>query len=211
MGLRRRLVLPFIAVFAGAYAVTAGVSIYLATRRVERQLSEPARNLGRLMDQFRWTSREMLDRTKAAFGADIAILDRNGDIATTIPALPDGSSVKIFEGLRPGVHVRPLGKPFVVACESLESGSELLIIYPAEHLSTEQWRAAMPLILLAIAGLGVVALVGYLIAQTIASPIERLAGQATDIAAGRRADVLPVGGGPELDQLAGAFNRMLES
>ena len=142
MGLRRRIVLPFVAIFALAFAVTAGVSIYLATRTVERQLQLPARNLARLMGQFGWTSPEMLGRMNAAFGADIMIRDDKG-WSSTLPAKDQPDVIlKGVIGARSGVFVRPFGADVVVACEPFGSGNVLYLLYPADQLSAEQWRVA---------------------------------------------------------------------
>lgn len=210
MGLRRRIVLPFLALFALAYAVTATISVYLATRAVERQLQEPARNLARLMGQFGWSSPEMLGRMKAAVGADIAVLVDGGLKATT---LADGGAGlgNALRGRPGGIHLRPGGLDLLVVLEPTGGQVTLALIHPADHLAKEQGRVARPLILVALAGLGVVVLLGYGIAQTIAGPIERLALQAAEIAEGRREAVLPAGGGPEIEQLVAAFNRMVES
>src|SRR2546428_5562739 len=59
---------------------------------------------------------------------------------------------------------------------------------------------------MAVAGLGLVVVFGYLTAQTIARPLERLAEQAKALPAG---EVARVGGGAELDHLVDAMNRML--
>ena len=61
--------------------------------------------------------------------------------------------------------------------------------------------------MVAVAGLALVAGLAMLTAQAVARPIEELAARARSLPAG---DVGRVGGGPELDHLVDALNRMLE-
>jgi signal transduction histidine kinase len=83
---------------------------------------------------------------------------------------------------------------------------ELVMVYRTQEISDEKSRATRPFVIMAVTGLALVAGLAYLTAQTIARPLERLAGQARALPAG---EVLPVGGGPELDHLVEAMNRML--
>jgi signal transduction histidine kinase len=140
----------------------------------------------------------MLGHLKTAFGADIALID-GAQIASTLPAdriraLPDLPS--------PGLVTTPAA---LVAVEPV-GARRLLLLYPPDHLSNEQWRVARPLLLVAVAGLLAVVVIGYGIAASIARPLERVAAQTSS-----QQQLAPAGGGPELEKLVAAFNAMLDS
>jgi signal transduction histidine kinase len=83
---------------------------------------------------------------------------------------------------------------------------EVAVVYDPTVVSRETSEVRRPLLFLGIAGLALVAVLGFLTAQAVSRPLERLAAQARALPAG---EVKAVGGGPELDHLVDALNRML--
>lgn len=78
--------------------------------------------------------------------------------------------------------------------------------YRPEVISAEKREAVRPFLVLGAAGLGLAVVLGMVTAQRVARPLERLAAQAQGLPV---QEVHPVGGGPELDRLVEAMNRML--
>ena len=183
MGIRRRILFAFLALFAVVFLTTAIASTHLVANAVEHRFAAQTQRLARLIDKIeRPTLQNYLDRLMELAGAD---------------------SIQVGDVARKSSE-RPLaGEPVFRAPTK---HGELVIVYTQEAVSREKSEAVRPLVILAIAGLGLVAVFGYLTAQTIARPLERLAEQAKAMPA---ADVKPVGGGAELDHLVDAMNRML--
>ncbi len=198
MTLRQRIVIPFVALFVATGLVTAAISIYLATSAVAHQLQQPAKNLAGLLARVPWTtSPDMLGHLKTAFGADVALIDgtqihttSSTDLRPLLGSLPASGLVETPVGV---IAVEPVGT------------RRLLLIYPADYLSSEQRRVAQPLIIVATIGLLAVLAIGYFIALSIARPLETVAAQAAT------AQPLASAGGPEIEKLIAAFNGLLDS
>jgi signal transduction histidine kinase len=178
MGIRRRILLFFLGLFVLVFAVTALVSTFLVARAVEHRLQVQTEHLASLLAANPDFQRGKLGFVQRAYGAQSATIEPAGHV----PAAP-------------GVFRAPVGPDL-----------ELVMVYRTQEISDEKSRATRPFVIMAVTGLALVAGLAYLTAQTIARPLERLAGQARALPAG---EVLPVGGGPELDHLVEAMNRML--
>lgn len=180
MGLRRRLLLSFLALFAAVFAAIALVSAVLVERAVEARLREQAVNLGRLVDG--------LERPVLVNYLRV-LRDLHRADGLRVGELVDG---EIREG--PSVFRVPTRH------------GELVLAHAPDVLSKEKAAVVRPLAMVAAAGLILVAGLAVLTAQAVARPIEELAAVARSMPKG---DVAPVGGGPELDHLVEAMNRML--
>ncbi len=180
MGLRNRILLPFLALFAVAFVVTAAVSTYQIAGAVERRLEALAGGMARIFAQqpVMADSPDMLARVRSACGAQAVSAERAG--------------------------MGPAGEGVFRA--AFAPDRELVFVYSTDVISREKAEAVRPFVLLAVVGLLLVAGLGVLTARTVARPLERLAGQARSLPAG---EVRPVGGGAELDHLVEAMNRML--
>lgn len=183
MGLRRRLLLSFLLLFAAVFGGVALASTLLVSRAVEQRLQAQAEHLARLVDGL---ERPML----------VNYLSVLREIHQA-KGLRVGSS---FDGAAPADAAGP------GVFRAPTRHGPLLLLHGAEVLSREQAAAVRPLALVAVAGLALVLGLGVLTAQAVARPIEELARRAQALPAG---DVARVGGGPELDHLVDALNRML--
>jgi signal transduction histidine kinase len=184
MGIRRRILLSFLALFAGVLAAAAALSTILITNAVDHRLSVQTTNLAALIDRMPRASgfEENLRRLMTLHGAD---------------SLTVGSvSVGAAEDRPPGERV--YRAPTKVG--------ELEIAYSSEVVSREKAEAVRPFLVMAVAGGLLVVVLASVTAGTIARPLERLAEQAKALPAG---EVKRVGGGAELDHLVEAMNRML--
>lgn len=184
MGIRNRIVLPFLALFAIVFVTTALIATFLIARSVEERLDAQAGRLAELIDrqQMILQFRHYLDALREHEGA-LGIRVGNVTIGT-VPENPSG----------PGVF------------RSVTKHGELVVAYSPDLISQEKARAVRPFAILATGGLLLVLVLGYLTAQAVARPLEELAVQARALPAG---EVKPVGGGAELDHLVEAMNRML--
>jgi signal transduction histidine kinase len=183
MGIRRRLVLSFLALFVVVFVATAAVSTVMVTRAVKRRLGAQARNLADLIERQPRIAdnREFLLRFSQLYDAEVSVR----------PAGEASAGDAVYP-------VRLMGQTL--------DGRELVVTYGPEVISREKAAAVEPFILVAAGGLLLVLVLGTLTARAIARPLENLAKQARLPAK----DVKPVGGGAELDHLVEAMNRMLE-
>ncbi len=177
MGIRWRTLLAFLALFTAVFLAAAAVSTFLVQNAVERRLQAQVDQLARLVD-----------------GMPPASLENNLDYLRRLVGA---------ESLR----VKPVSPPAAGSYRAPTQYGDLHVVYAAEVVSREKEEVVRPLLLLAVAGLGLVAGLGYLTAQAVARPLERLAAQARSLPAG---EVKAVGGGAELDHLVEALNRMLQ-
>ncbi len=180
MGIRRRIVVPFLALFALVLIATGAVSTVLVARAVERRRADQTENLARLIGKQEQlaTRRDYLEYIRLLYGAE------------SVSVVPRGSDAPRAGN---GVFRAPT------------SHGELVVVYSPDVIAREKEEAVRPFIFLAAGGVLLVLLLGYLTAQAIARPLERLAEQARALPGG---EVRPVGGGAELDHLVEAMNRM---
>jgi signal transduction histidine kinase len=178
MGIRRRILLSFLFLFAVVFVAAAVVSTLLIGRSVEHRLTAQGQNLARLLGDHPEWYKGKLGFVARAYGATSASVEANGEH----PAAE-------------GVFRTPI-----------TADLELVMVYSPEVISREKAEAVRPFFIMAVAGLALVLILGFLTAQAIARPLERLAEQAQKLPSG---DVARVGGGAELDHLVEAMNRML--
>ena len=183
MGIRRRILLAFLLLFTVVFLATATASQILIAKAVEHRLAAQTESLVRLIDKIeRPTLQNYLDKLLELAGAESI---RVGDLSHQSTDRPL-SGEPVFRA--PTKH------------------GELVIVYTPEVVLRERSEALRPFVIMASAGLGLVGLFGYLTAQAIARPLERLAEETRKLPA---AEVARVGGGAELDHLVEAMNRML--
>src|SRR6185295_10222891 len=178
MGIRRRILLSFLTLFLVVFIASAAIATFLIANAVEHRLQAQTQNLARLLSDHPEWYRGKLGFVERAYGASSAAVEAAG-------AHPPGE----------GVYRAPVSE-----------GMELVMTYSPEVISREKAAAVRPFVGMAVGGVILVLVLGAVTAQTIARPLERLAGQAKSLPAG---EVTPVGGGAELDHLVEALNRML--
>ncbi|HZE95946.1 MAG TPA: ATP-binding protein [Planctomycetota bacterium] len=184
MGIRRRILLSFLALFVGVLAAAAFLSTLLVGNAVDHRLSAQTQNLAALVDRM---------PKAAGFEENLRrLMDLHGAESLKVGAVAVGSA----DTHSPGERV--FRAPTKVG--------ELVIVYSPGVVSREEAEAVRPFLVMAVAGGLLVVVLASVTAGTIARPLERLAQQAKSLPSG---DVDRVGGGVELDHLVEAMNRML--
>jgi signal transduction histidine kinase len=179
MGIRRRILLSFLALFLVAFVLSSGISAVQIANAVEHRLQAQTQDLARFLSvKPGMLNPAVFDFIKQAYGAESVREDAPGT---------DVDGDYVFRA-------------------SLGPAHELIMTYRAEVVLTEKRRAVLPVALVAAAGLALVLVIGLATAAALARPIERLAAQAKALPSG---EVTRVGGGAELDHLVEAMNRML--
>jgi signal transduction histidine kinase len=156
MGLRRRLLLSFLALFAAVFAASALISTALVARAVERRLQEQTEHLARLFAKNPGFAEGVLRYVEEAYGAKSASLEPSA-------GGPRGD----------GVFRAPVAP-----------GRDLVMTWSPEAVSAEKTRAILPFAGVAAAGLVLVVVFGVLTARAAAKPIEDLAQQARALPSG---------------------------
>jgi len=184
MGIRRRILLSFLALFLVLFVAAAIISTLLIANAVDHRLSEQTRSLAQMVDRM---------PRAVGFAENLNhLLNLYGAVSLKVGSVSVGSPDTHSPGER--VFHAPTG------------AGELVIVYSPEVVSREKAAAVRPFVIMAVTGVILAIALAYSTAQTIARPLERLADQAKALPAG---DVKPVGGGAELDHLVDAMNRML--
>ena len=183
MGIRRRILLSFLALFLVVFLATALVSTVLIGRVVDQRLATQTQDLARTLNGVRPEVVESyLGIIMGLYGAEGMRVGPKAE--GRVPGGPSGE----------GVY------------RALTRHGDLVVVYAPEVVSRERGAAVKPFAVVAAGGLLLVLVLGYLTARAVAGPLEGLAAQARSLPA---VEVRPVGGGAELDHLVEAMNRML--
>ncbi len=195
MSLRARVFAAMLAALALTLALTIAVGAVLTRRQVERtQASALAARADDLAQQRRQHVSYRLGRDTIAGGVLVWVARRPG-LVGYIPDVNRSSNGSISFGGREQLYsyrtIPHLG---------------LLVVQPR---SPAAWRPFLgDLLLAALAGVGLAALLAFVVARSIARPIGRVARATRALAAGEEHEPLPTEGAAELRSLAEAFNRM---
>lgn len=221
MSLRWRIALPFAALFAGLFVAVTFVAANQVSGAVERRLTTQAEKLAKLLSGSPGleTSTSLLGYIREAYDAEVA-LERGGKVAVEATTLsgPQGAWIsggRRLETLRQGAgelqEVRGGTQTYLVAYAPLGPDRGLLLLYDPAIVEAEKKKAVGPVLAVGGVGLFFVVLLAYVIAWTIARPVERLASTARRVSSGKlEVEIPPVRGGSEIDRLVEAFRNMLE-
>jgi len=194
--LRGRLFAATLAALALTIALTIGIGAILTRRQVDRT---QATNLARRADDLAQQRRQNVNfKTEN---------DSSGNVRIVIQPRP------YFTQIVPDVNEDSDGQTELDGENQLYSyrtlpSRGLLMLRPANLRSTA-WRPFLvDLLLAALAGVAVAALLSWLVARSITRPLRRVGAATRALAAGERHEPLPTEGTTELAGLAEAFNRM---
>ena len=205
MGLRRRIVLPFVALFSLATASTGAATLAVVTRSVEENLKNRARSLAELVQSVQSVTGHPTYAfyLKTVYRADVAVV-LDGQV-TPFCTLPAALAARLPE-------FRPAEESFVPwnGFLAIRRG-DCYLFFPEGVLDDEKAAAVRPLLWIAGAGLAVVTLAGIAIGHSVARPIEALSARARSLTGRPDESLSPAGGGREMDDLVAALNRMLET
>ncbi|MBI3270419.1 MAG: HAMP domain-containing protein [Planctomycetes bacterium] len=221
MGIRGKIVLPFLALFATALSLAVWVAAEAVTGAVEERLLRQTQDLARVVANTSLRG-PVLAKVGEAFGAEVVLTDAAGTyVEGTLdraawerlgpPAVPDGAVVRAGADAQaggPGEFVVTRA-PFRFALEPAAYRFHLL--FPAARIRDQKLRAARPLVTVALAGLAGVALVGYAIARRIARPLVELSEQTQAISRGAEVRLRVPVTGDEIQRLAESFEHLLAS
>lgn len=214
--IRSRIIIPFtvlLAVFLVVFWLAAGRIMH---RFVDDFLTERLTQVAIVLSGSRYAmTPEMLQRLKAVAGAEIAIATPTGDVIHT--------TMKVTPKKMPGPPVcrDRLTAVFdvVVADTSFRVVRQRLQLVPDGELLLSLWQprdridrlaaeAGGQLAILAVLGIGLMVVVGGLIARGITAPLENLVAATRRMAAGDSDIDVPVRHHDEVGELTAAFNHM---
>jgi two-component system sensor histidine kinase BaeS len=194
MSLRARLFAAMLAALALTLALTFAIGAALTRRQVDRA---QAQGLSRLADDLAQQRRQhvsyRLEKDTASGGVLVWVAPR-----------------KTFADLVPNANRSSNGKTDYQGDEQLFSYRTIphLGILMLNRRQAE-WRPFLvDLLLAALAGVALAALLSFGVARSITRPIRRVARATRALAAGEAHDPLPTEGATEIASLAEAFNRM---
>ena len=199
--LARRIVLPLLGLIAVLFALLAAVAVWIANERVEEELNLQADRIA-----------DTLDEWPAPAAHDLAALV---DVEVVVEG-PDGLTItradwtaEHLAGLAAGTMTPP-GGPYRVV-ERTSFPRRYFIFTPKEQLARQRRDVLIPIVTAGAIGLFVAALLGMVVARTIARPVKALADTAGRFAGGEF-DSLPARRSPgEIGDLEEALGKMLQA
>jgi two-component system sensor histidine kinase BaeS len=196
--LRARLFVSTLAALALTLALTIAIGAVLTRRQVDRS---QAANIARRADDLAQERRQNVNyrrQNRVVGGVRIMIEPRRS-----------------FRTLVPNVNKSSDGEATYLGARQLYSYRTLphlglLLLRPAS-LQSAAWRPFLgDLLLAALAGVLLAAVLSFVVARSISRPIRRVAAATRALAADESHDPLPTSGTTELASLAQAFNQMTE-
>jgi len=222
--IQTRIILPFLCLLLLSQALVAWLGVRAVSREVETQISDRLSNIATMMSRSGFPlNAASLERVKAVIGYEVAVVSRSGRVQASSLSpqvlahfqqwlrLPPRERSRI----RDFYLVELAGEAFWAAEAEIaprpgpEEPTTLFLLHASRRVSGAKFRAARPIAGVVLASVVVLAVLGVLIARTIASPIRRLAEQARGIGESGVERQLEVLGQGEVRELAEAFNRML--
>ncbi len=236
MGIRAKIVLPFTALFLAAILVVAFLAARATARLADERMEEQMADLAGVLSQAGFAvNQNVLDRVKTIVGGELATVDARGAVLRSTLDARDAAALR--ERLRAASPqpVRRLdlsGRAYRVTFAPVElrvgqeEGAFVCLLTPEAEIAAATRRATRPILIAAACGALAVLVLGYLVGHMLARPVESLADQARQLAAGLGShlhfahgryvpneDVTPlaVRTHDEVGKLAAAFNALLES
>jgi two-component system OmpR family sensor kinase len=196
--LRARLFAATLAALALTLALTIAIGAVLTRRQVDQS---QATNIARRADDLAHQRRQNVN-----YKTQNEVV---GGVRTMIERRPS------FRMLVPDVTRSSDGQTTEEGQEQLYSYRTLphlgLLVMRPTSVQSAAWRPFLgDLLLAALAGVGLAALLSFVLARSIARPIRRVAVATRALAADESHAPLPTGGTTELAQLAEAFNQMTD-
>jgi len=196
--LRARLFGATLAALAITIALTMAIGAVLTRRQVDRS---QAANVARRADDLAQQRRQDVNfkRDRRVSGSVVIQVQPRSAFAALVPDVNKSSDGETtYQGRRQLYSYRTI------------PSLGLLLTRPASLRATA-WRPFLvDLLLAALAGVGLAAVLSFIVARSIARPIRRVADATRALAADERHEPLPIGGTTELASLAQAFNAMSE-
>ena len=196
--LRARLFASTLAALALTLALTIAISAFLTRRQVDRS---QAANIARRADDLAQQRRQDVNykRQNIVVGGVRQMIEPRRSFRTLVPDVNKSSDGEFtYQGQKQLYSYRTL--PHL----------GLLLLRPAS-LQSAAWRPFLgDLLLAALAGVLLAAVLSFVVARSISRPIRRVAAATRALAADESHDPLPTSGTTELASLAQAFNQMTE-
>jgi two-component system sensor histidine kinase BaeS len=196
--LRARLFVSTLAALALTLALTIAIGAVLTRRQVDRS---QAANIARRADDLAQERRQSVNykRQNDVVGGVRRMIEPRRSFRTLVPNVNKSSDGEVtYQGHQQLYSYRTL--PHL----------GLLLLRPAS-LQSAAWRPFLgDLLLAALAGVALAAVLSYVVARSISLPIRRVAAATHALAADESHDPLPTSGTTELASLAEAFNQMTE-
>ncbi|MEE8103957.1 MAG: ATP-binding protein [Planctomycetota bacterium] len=193
-----RIVLPLLALVGVLFAILAAVAVRVADSRVEEELNSSADRIARALDQI---PAGALPQLAELMGVEIAVRTNQ----TWVNSAGWSGGFGKLKTDRPEVN----GVPYRAVKRDGRADAEYIIFTPQEQLTRRRRDALVPVLTTGALGLFVAAVLGILVARTIARPVRALSETAGRYARGEETGPLPAHGPGEIGDLEDSFRKML--
>jgi len=227
MGIRAKIVLPFTILFLATIVAVALLAARATAHLVDERIQAQMADLAGVLSQARFAvNPSVLRHVKAIMGGELATVDSRGTLVATTLEPPTAAAFREhLEGTRQAVGDRAAptwrvnlgGRAYRATFAPVElaygqpAPAFVYLLTPEAEIQAATRRAVQPIIVAAACGALAVIVLGYVVGQRLARPVESLASQARQLAAGHSDAPLAVRTHDEVGRLAAAFNALLES
>jgi len=227
MSIRAKIVFPFTALFLAALVLVAVLGARASARVAEERLENQLADLAAVLSQAGFAgSTSVLQKVRKIVGGELATVDAHGRVLATTLSENEARALERLLARR-----LPLGPSQAPRMERMAIGERMFrgtfapleashwhrgrafifLLTPEAQVQEAVARATRPILFAAMGGAVAVVMLGYVVGQLLARPVEALAAQARDLAEGRREGFLEPPTRDEVGELARAFNAVLES
>ncbi|HZT91618.1 MAG TPA: HAMP domain-containing sensor histidine kinase [Gaiellaceae bacterium] len=196
--LRTRLFAAILAAVLASLAVTVAIGAVLQHRTADRSTAASVARRANLLARQEGQEPSYIN-LDFQDGSTRVIARRLSEMKAFLPA---GASVTA----RSNGKLKLAGETYLYSYRPIPPRGLLVL---SARVASPVWGPFLRDLLLAgVFGTGLAAVIAFLLARSIASPIRRVAAASRALARGASPGVLPVGGSAELSALASAFNEM---
>ncbi|NCO56576.1 MAG: HAMP domain-containing protein [Deltaproteobacteria bacterium] len=218
-----RLALAFGGIVTVALLATGLLAYTLVARAAEERLNRDMARAAEVISRFGpGLNDRLLHRLADLLGSEVVVVDATGEVVSG--SLPPPLWPAVETAVTP--HLRPAPGPRPPRLIDLPDGAYTALLHPLDGspAAPRHWltllrpaaaetawrrRIAWGLAAITLTALGLVSLVGHLLARRITRPVAALAAAATTVAAGGHPPPVAAPTGGEVAELASAFNTMV--
>jgi len=206
--LRRRLFQAIVLVVVLCVGLTVAVGLVLTRRAVDRGA---LRDLSHQADLIVGSQQTGVVVTPH-FAELLPYFERQKETyLETAAVLPQSAQERLAHGKPVDGSVRIHGEDLFFAARRVTGRKAPFVLLRPKSVTTARWTPYVySLLLAALVGGALAALVAFILARRIARPVHRVANASRSLARGERPDPVPVEGAAELATLATAFNDLAE-
>ena len=220
--IQNKIVVPFTLLFVMVMIVSTFVTIALFNKKYDEKITQETVQWLEMI--FKTGYQLEIDKVKKTFGVEIVMFSKdNGVLSTTLNVgysdeiaksvkLQESREIMAKSGGKPVImDISFRGEPYKVIHHPLEIYDRMYTLMRGmSEIATAKRQVTWTMILVAVSGILLVALVGHFIAKNITAPVKHLVGITQKVAGGNLELEGKITTRDEIGELTDAFNQMTQ-